>query len=429
MARRTTLAVLILAIAILAGALAWLNREWLGEHMSWPGRSSNFAAQIHKIRGQAKWRAPSDFTPRLTRPLMLQSLALGCDNLVKNQRPEGNFNYEYDWVARQQSKDDNQVRQAGALWDIALCHQFAPNDQTRAALDKGLAFFFAHDKPAPYGGAMSVYPGQNSVDTGEVALLALTLIDYLSSDQALAPERRQELDGRLDGYLQFLKGMQLPAGNISYRIEPGLAERAPNGISYYDGETQLAFVKAVKYLHKTEYLPILQKALARTAPLYTVESWRKQLDSPDTKGFYQWGSMTFTEYADGGWEKAPVYADTTLALAWWQVHTHNILHKPANTAYAFEGLASAYHVARAQNDKKAAAQLAQVIDEGLYKLSAWQVGGPLASKNPFLAARPTTDPLALGGVMNQREKPPLRIDVTGHQMHALMLALQYVYPE
>jgi hypothetical protein len=429
MGKRAALAGLIAAIVVLAGALVWVHRDWLSVHATWPGTSHNFARQIHKIRGEAKWREPESFKPKATRPLLLKSLALGCDYLVKNQKPAGNFNYEYDWVAREQNKSDNQVRQAGALWGVACCQQFAPSDERRAALDKGLAFFFAREKPAPFGGVMSVYPGENSVDTGEVALLALALIDYLRSDNTLPPERRQELDKHLDGYLQFIKGMQLPAGNISFRLELGLTDRAANGISYYDGESQLALVKAIKYLDKTEYLPVLQKAAAKTAPLYTVDAWRKALDSADTKGFYQWGSMTFTEYFDAGWDKAKVYGDTVLALAWWQVHTHNILHKPANTGYAFEGLTSAYHVARAQNDKRAASQLAQVIDEGLYKLTTWQVGGPLASENPFLVDHPTADPLALGGVMNERNKPPLRIDVTGHQTHALMLALQYVYPE
>jgi hypothetical protein len=55
------------------------------------------------------------------------------------------------------------------------------------------------------------------------------------------------------------------------------------------------------------------------------------------------------------------------------------------------------------------------------------VGGPLAAENPYLAAHPTDDPLAVGGVMNAASEPPLRIDVAQHQMHAVILALQHVY--
>ena len=38
-------------------------------------------------------------------------------------------------------------------------------------------------------------------------------------------------------------------------------------------------------------------------------------------------------------------------------------------------------------------------------------------------------PLAVGGVMNHKRQPPLRIDVTQHQMHAVIQALNHVYGE
>jgi hypothetical protein len=73
-----------------------------------------------------------------------------------------------------------------------------------------------------------------------------------------------------------------------------------------------------------------------------------------------------------------------------------------------------------------------------YKLTSWQIHGPLADKNEFLKKNPTTDEWAIGGVMNKakpakRPKPTttyheLRVDVTQHQMHAVTLALRYVYP-
>jgi len=35
--------------------------------------------------------------------------------------------------------------------------------------------------------------------------------------------------------------------------------------------------------------------------------------------------------------------------------------------------------------------------------------------------------LAIGGVQNHRRESPLRLDVTQHQMHAVILARRYVY--
>ena len=109
----------------------------------------------------------------------------------------------------------------------------------------------------------------------------------------------------------------------------------------------------------------------------------------------------------------------------------------ANHAYAVEGLIAAWRIANMRGDIKAQNDLMYSIDKSLYKLSKWQIGGPLANKNKFLREKGTKDAMAQGGVMNAR-KPSgapvkrdvahqLRIDVTQHQMHAVTMALEHVY--
>ena len=61
--------------------------------------------------------------------------------------------------------------------------------------------------------------------------------------------------------------------------------------------------------------------------------------------------------------------------------------------------------------------------------NSWQVGGPLAQTNKFLKKHPTKEKIAIGGIMNAKNKAPLRIDTTQHQMHALMMALESLFPE
>ena len=54
------------------------------------------------------------------------------------------------------------------------------------------------------------------------------------------------------------------------------------------------------------------------------------------------------------------------------------------------------------------------------KLTSWQVGNSL--ENSYLKANvDTTDQKAIGGIMNSKDEPTLRIDVTQHQMHAVLL--------
>ena len=76
-------------------------------------------------------------------------------------------------------------------------------------------------------------------------------------------------------------------------------------------------------------------------------------------------------------------------------------------------------------DTKTAEKIRKVIDEGLAKLTSWQVSGPM--QNEYLLEHSIGDKIALGGVMNEKDNPYLRIDVTQHQMHSVILALKYIY--
>ena len=51
---------------------------------------------------------------RLNRDLLEQSLELGTSFLLQNQKAQGNFQYEYNFVKRRYNPSDSQVRQAGA---------------------------------------------------------------------------------------------------------------------------------------------------------------------------------------------------------------------------------------------------------------------------------------------------------------------------
>ena len=121
--------------------------------------------------------------------------------------------------------------------------------------------------------------------------------------------------------------------------------------------------------------------------------------------------MAFWEYQDAGWKHADAFGDYVLSLAWWMIHVHKTLERTRNTAYAYEGLIHAYRLAKTRGNAAAAQELAWVVDQGLYKLTCWQVGGPLQFLNGFLSTNPTDDPLAVGGVLNHPREAPLRIDV------------------
>lgn len=120
---------------------------------------------------------------KLTKSLLSESLALGCDYMVHNQKTEtGNFNYQYDFVEDKLDDDDSPVRQAGALWGTTLCFQSMPETFSyQTAVENGIAFFQKHTVDGPIEGSrMIVYPGfENESQSGVNALYGLALIDYL----------------------------------------------------------------------------------------------------------------------------------------------------------------------------------------------------------------------------------------------------------
>ena len=162
---------------------------------------------------------------QLSRDLLERSLELGTSFLLHNQKEQGNFQYEYDFVKRRYNPNDSQVRQAGALWGLALIHQNEPSEATSDALVKGFEFFFEHSKATSDGALYVVYPGDRAGRTGTVALMTLALIDFLRSDDSTADE--PEYRSALLKYLDFLISLRLttrPEGGQA-TLHPILTER------------------------------------------------------------------------------------------------------------------------------------------------------------------------------------------------------------
>lgn len=362
--------------------------------------------------------------PTLSRATLDRSLELGRAYLLNNQRPEGNFIYQYHILGKRFLGGDSEVRQAGALWGLALIHQDLPTVETREAILEGLAFFHRHSEVTEDGRRYVVYPDSGSGSTGTVALVALTLIDLLRADDDL--EGREELESELDQYLEFLLSLRRADGHFygGYSHTEGLPMGEPS--PYFDGESLLALTKAAKYLERSALRPLTVESAASMYERWVDFALIEDPDSPLTKGFYQWGSMSYYELYTSKWPGTEVWADRVIDLAYWMIDVHRTLERRRNTAYAYEGIITAWEVARLTGNEEAQKKLGEVIAEGLTKLTSWQVGGPLP--NPFFGARKITDRLAVGGVMNAADDPLLRIDVTQHQMHAVLLARRFVYP-
>lgn len=363
-------------------------------------------------------------TLQMDQSLLEESLQLGSTYLLNNQLEAGDFVYEYDFSTQTFSEDNNQVRQAGALWGLSLLYKNNPTKELEDAVIRGILFFEEHSQvpsEIPDGGRFIAFPGEDEGKTGTQALATLALIEFLSAQPTVQTEPYEIL---LDDYLSFLRSLERKDGLIygNYEFETGFGYGTAS--PYSDGEALLAFVKAAKTAGYSEYGSWLGDMAETMYTAHVEEALRLHPDSDTTKGFYQWGSMAFYELYTSDWKKKR-YATWTIDLAHWMIDTHEVLTRTRNTAYAFEGILSAYELAKLTGDEEAAAKFAQATSDGLYKLTTWQVGHSL--QNHYLEDFPTDDPFALGGVMNAASEPLLRIDVAQHQMHAVQMALDYGY--
>lgn len=347
-------------------------------------------------------------------------MEMNLEFLLNNQKEAGNFTYEYDFVQKREVEGDNSVRQAGALWGLSLLHRRMPSQRSEAAIRKGLAFFERLSTVRDERRFIR-YPGEDEGKPGTVALLALALIDFMrppgTTDAALAIQLRQ--------YLDYLISIRMPSGLFYglYRTDDGTGFEEPS--PYVDGEALLAMAKAGKHLGMEGYKNIATESAEAMHAEHVVAALRRDRDSDQTKGFYQWGSMALYEMATAGWPNAGGHSRRVIEMAHWMIDVHRVLDRARNTGYAYEGLAHAWELARIAGDQSSMSKIEQVIQRGFSRLLSWQVGNPL--QNAYLSFHSPRDSRVIGGVMNGAANPVLRIDVAQHQAHATALILDFLY--
>ena len=232
------------------------------------GRCLALSAAIALVWAAPTGGAEEQPAPALSRDILDRSLALGRDYLLNNQRPEGSFTYQYHVLGKRFLPGDSEVRQAGALWGLALIHQDDPSAETTESISKGLSFFRRHSRVTEDGRRYVVYPDSPAGRTGTVALVALALIDFLRTVGDF--DGRPELEAELDQYLEFLLSLKRADGHFfgGYSHTDGLPQGEPS--PYFDGESLLALIKAVKYLDRSRFRPEVEES----APIATTRTSR-----------------------------------------------------------------------------------------------------------------------------------------------------------
>jgi UDP-N-acetylmuramoyl-tripeptide--D-alanyl-D-alanine ligase len=360
----------------------------------------------------------------LTRELLDQSLALGRQYFLNHQQVTGSFDYEYNIIKKKSPATRSEIRQTGTFWGVTLIHVDTPSPQTADAISRALKYYDFNSVRALDGRWLPRFAGTDFGKTGVAALLALALIDVVRAPE-IEPLVRDQAKRMLAATMKQLMMIQRPDKRfyLMYRYGNGKGFGKPS--PYADGEVLLAMIRAARYAGYEDLKDDILKTAEALRHEYIISALAQNADSKLTKGFYQWGSMAFYEIHAAGWDEKDIYAKQTIKLAYWMIDVHQTLKRGRNTGYAYEGICSAWELARLLDDRQAMQKFSKVINTGLYKLTTWQVGSPIA--NQYLQSLKIDHPLATGGVMNTQSDPVIRCDTVQHQMHAVILARRWLY--
>ena len=404
------------------------------ENFGFSSEASLLPAELQKLTEYSKpdyWEKRFAI-PKIEREKLITAIEAMRAYYLNNQLPDGTFLYILDITKNEKKDIKHQVRGAGALWGLSCLDRERFTKNSRLATMKGLNFFIRNEKKLLSGNTATVFPGEKIIDTGTAALYSLALIEFIrGQDKRLPPEIMNRYRVSLEHQLKFLRYMELANGSWSEGYDVSTGFRSPAGSPYYDGECLLAYVKAAKYLKKTELLARIDEALPKLIEKYTVNCWKPGQINDDCKGFSQWGCMAMGEYVEAGWEEnADLAAKAALSIAWWLIDYNKLEWKNGNTGYAVEGLMGAWQVARKIGDTKAMAKLQEVSERVMGRLLTMQVQGPYAQNNEFLALHKRRLPQqAYGGVLMAPQYGQIRIDNVQHQLHAMLMMLDAFYPE
>jgi UDP-N-acetylmuramoyl-tripeptide--D-alanyl-D-alanine ligase len=361
-------------------------------------------------------------TPTLPAPPTAKEIRAAIDGgvrfLLRSQRADGAFHYEYDWKKKTYSSNDNSVRQAGALWGLALAYQHDNEPKLLAACARSLEFFENHSALTSSGGRFVKYPKSAEGLMGVIALLALALIDLLRSPGDIDDATDRLWRTTLDEYLRFLLDGQNERGLWHSKYDP--VDGTPYGepSAFFDGEALLALIKAVKYMdygHLRDYAMVAAATGYRRNILLALN--RPERKKSIARGYYQWGTMSFCELIDSNWPDAEQYVEPVYYLADMRARSRA---SDKNQGAILEGLIHAYAVARIR-DMERAEHYRNLIIRDVQGMLSLQVGNSAALN--FLTGS-ECDESAIGGFQHYPDNPTLRIDFTQHALHALMLGIR-----
>lgn len=347
----------------------------------------------------------------LNRERLMASARAGGDYLVNMQRDDGSFYYTYDAVTdRAKTNEYNIVRHAGTTFSLFDLYAVTKEPGYLEAANLGMAFLKTRFRPAAVSNAVYVLDNDGKAKLGAngLALLALARqieLDPSSADRTAATQLANQI-----------VAMQQPDGSfISYH--PIIGDEPEGDVSiYYPGEAILGLVEFYRVGSKDPMLV----SVAHLGAEYLIKSQREMPELPPDAWLMQALEALHKHRAE------PKYIEHAIAVAESMIAQQYDSEAPERFIGGFgpleprvtpaaarsEGILSAYRLARAAGDPRAAKLAAALKASARFQI-AHQFTREDAS---WLPAAET----ALGGFRGSLSSTRVRIDYVQHNISALL---------
>ncbi len=318
--------------------------------------------------------------------------------LLSAQQPSGLYRYEHDFITARDSKKNNIVRQAGAVYALAEYYSFSGDQRVLPTINRSLTALSKQSLEWRTGRLVALDGELSSAKAGATALALLAVL-MVNDDQW------RELE---NSWLAGLLALQQQGGGFSSR--PTTKKESP----YSNGEIWLALALYNDRYPKNHWV----SAALERADRHMLEKYGQQ---PDV-GFFHWGVMaTSLRWSSS---RKPVFQQFVASqLANYMEILRPRISPRSNSCYAVEGLAAGLAALDgAPNSTELQNKTRQRIDSEMEKNRLLQITSGQNQIN-FGSGRYLFSPEVehyAGAFLNGRYRPQVRIDATQHCLSALI---------
>lgn len=356
--------------------------------------------------------------------------------MIYRQEESGHFKYEYNPWLDAEVDDDNLVRQAGAAYIMGELFDYKGDGAYLDSAVDSLRYFNTLTKYDDRDGIEIAYI-ENDQKTGTIALATIAC-EHVRDTWLW----NSDLEKQCNGYLNFLDFVEGKDGGFSKKYYLGLPRDAiefETQSPYYNGEAWLAL--SVSQGRKNS--PALRERLEKHFD-YFDNKYRTLIDrdkngedvGKEVIGFYLWGMRAINRMHI--MDQKPEYADFAY------MYTNHVIEDKGymdlesnkrdkiNDCYAFEGVVSAYAIAKREGETEITARWKPMIEHHLERLKNFQVKNDITAEeviNGRLVQKKLPNPNeARGGFLNslKEDSQYMRIDFTQHCIGAYLLAEEWL---